>query len=130
VLVEGDDPQEPIADTVRGLLDGHTWLSRKLAARGHYPAIDVLESTSRLMIDVTDEEHRRAARAVRELLAAYRECEDLIAVGAYRRGANATVDLAIDMRAEIESYLRQAIDEPSNGAEAREALVRLVQRAK
>ena len=82
VLVEADDPNEPISDAVRGLLDGHTWLSRKLASRGHYPAIDVLESLSRLMPDVTTPEHLRAAVAVRELMAAYRDHEDLISVGA------------------------------------------------
>jgi flagellum-specific ATP synthase len=126
VLVEGDDPQEPIADAVRGLLDGHVWLARKLAARAHYPAVDVLESTSRLMLHVADGEHCRAAGAMRELLAAHRECEDLISVGAYRRGTNAIVDRAIDSRAEIDAYLRQRIDEPSSVAAARDALVRLV----
>jgi flagellum-specific ATP synthase len=129
VLVEGDDPHEPIADTVRGLLDGHVWLSRKLAARGHYPAIDVLDSTSRLMIDVAGVEHRRAAGALGQLLAAYRECEDLISVGAYRRGSNPAVDRAIDMRAEIDAYLRQRVDESSSVAAARDALAQLVQRA-
>ncbi len=82
VLVEGDDPQEPISDAVRGLLDGHTWLSRKLAGRGHWPAIDVLESISRLMPDITSREHQDAAQSIRELLAAYREHEDLISIGA------------------------------------------------
>ena len=78
VLVEGDDPNEPICDAVRGLLDGHTWLSRKLAARGHYPAIDVLESISRLMNDIVTPEHRSAAQALREVMAAQRDNEDLV----------------------------------------------------
>jgi flagellum-specific ATP synthase len=129
VLVEGDDPNEPVCDTVRGLLDGHTWLSRKLAVRGHYPAIDVLESISRLMIEVTSREHREAAQLVRELMAAYREHEDLISVGAYRRGSNRTVDLAIDMQPEINNFLRQRVDEPSSVEQARDALLQLFQRA-
>ena len=87
VLVEGDDPQEPISDAVRGLLDGHTWLSRKLAARGHYPAIDMLGSLSRLMPDITPRIQQDAASAVRELLGAHRDHEDLISIGAYRRGS-------------------------------------------
>ena len=90
VLVEADDPNEPISDAVRGLLDGHTWLSRKLSSRGHYPAIDVLESISRLMPEVTDDEHRQAIYAIRDLLGAYRDHEDLISIGAYRRGSNKT----------------------------------------
>ena len=98
VLVEADDPNEPVSDAIRGLLDGHTWLSRKLGSRGHYPAIDVLESVSRLMTDVTDDEHRRAIYAVRGLMATYREHEDLISLGAYHRGGNKTVDAAIDMQ--------------------------------
>ena len=85
VLVEGDDPQEPVSDAVRGLLDGHTWLSRKLASRAHWPAIDVLESISRLMPDVTARIHQDAAQTVRELMAAYRDHEDLISIGAYLR---------------------------------------------
>ncbi len=86
VLVEGDDPQETISDAVRGLLDGHTWLSRKLASRAHWPAIDVLESISRLMPDIASPEHLNAAQTIRELMAVYRDHEDLISIGAYRQG--------------------------------------------
>jgi flagellum-specific ATP synthase len=111
VLVEGDDENEPIADAVRGLLDGHVWLSRKLAARGHYPAIDVLASISRLMKDIISPEQRAAAQIVRQLLSAYAEHEDLLSIGAYRRGSNRMVDTAIDMRDAIESLLRQATDQ-------------------
>lgn len=113
VLVEADDPNEPVADAMRGLLDGHVWLSRKLAARNHYPAVDVLESISRLMNDITSSEHREGAGIVRELLAAYREHEDLISIGAYHRGANPNVDLAIAMQEPLKKFLRQAIDEQS-----------------
>jgi len=125
VLVEADDPNEPISDAVRGLLDGHTWLARELASRGHYPAVDVLESLSRLMPEVIDEEHRTAAFVLRELLAAYRSHEDLISVGAYRRGSNKMVDTAIEMLDEISGYLRQPIEQPSTLEEAREGLLRL-----
>ncbi len=128
VLVEGDDPQEPIADAVRGLLDGHTWLSRKLAARAHWPAIDVLESISRLMPDIADRSQLDATQAIRELLSVYRENEDLISVGAYRRGTNPRVDLAIDMRDEIEQFVRQRVDEPSSLAETHQKLLELQQR--
>jgi flagellum-specific ATP synthase len=128
VLVESDDPNEPISDAVRGLLDGHTWLSRKLAARGHYPAIDVLGSISRLMIDITPPQQQEAASAMRELLAAYRDHEDLISIGAYRRGANRAVDLAIDMQDEISGYLRQKISESSSVQSARDALLQLLRK--
>jgi flagellum-specific ATP synthase len=125
VLVEADDPNEPISDAVRGLLDGHTWLSRKLATRGHYPAVDVLESLSRLMPEVTDQEHRRAALALRELLAAHRDHEDLISIGAYRRGGNRTVDAAVEILDDVNRYLRQPIEQPSTIGDAREGLLQL-----
>lgn len=125
VLVEADDPNEPICDAVRGLLDGHTWLSRKLSSRGHYPAIDVLESISRLMPEVTDEAHRQATYALRDLLGAYRDHQDLISIGAYRRGSNKTVDAAIDMQEDINRYLRQPVEQPSGLTDAREQLLAL-----
>jgi len=128
VLVEGDDPQEPISDTVRGLLDGHTWLSRKLASRGHWPAIDVLSSLSRLMTEVASRPHQEAAQVVRELLAAHRDHEDLISIGAYRRGANRSVDLAIELQDELNAFLRQRVDEPANSAAVSEALLQLHRR--
>ncbi len=114
VLVEGDDVNEPISDAVRGLLDGHTILSRRLAGRGHYPAIDMLHSISRLMPDLVTAEHYSAAQTVRELMAVYREHEDLISIGAYRMGSNPAVDTAINMKPDIDRFLRQAISESSD----------------
>jgi len=125
VLVEADDPNEPISDAVRGLLDGHVWLSRSLASKGHYPAIDLLESLSRLMPDVTDDRHLQAAVRLRELLAAYREHEDLISIGAYRPGSNPNVDVAIEMQDLINGYLRQSVNEPATIKNAREGLLQL-----
>jgi flagellum-specific ATP synthase len=128
VLVEGDDPNEPVADAVRGLLDGHTWLSRKLAARGHYPAIDVLESISRLMNDLADREHRAAAQAVRQTLAIYQQHEELISIGAYRKGSNRAVDVAIEVQDEIHKYLRQGVEERCTWEQSRELLLQLHKR--
>ena len=127
VLVEADDPNEPISDAVRGLLDGHIWLSRKLAARGHYPAVDVLESLSRLMPEVTSDEHLQAALIVRQLLAAHRDHEDLLSIGAYRRGSNAAVDVACDMQEQLNGFLRQAVAKRSSVEDASAALVGLRQ---
>lgn len=111
VLVEGDDMNEPIADAVRGILDGHIVLDRKLANRGHYPAVDVLSSISRCMKDVITPEHARAASQFRELLAAYSEVEDLINLNAYVRGSNPLADKAIQMIDEMNAFLRQGIYE-------------------
>lgn len=127
VLVEGDDHNEPIADCVRGLLDGHTWLSRNLAGKGHYPAIDVLESISRLATEISPKPQLEAANQVRELLAAYRDHEDLISIGAYRRGANRLVDASIDFRDPILQFLRQSVGESSTIETARNALLSLKQ---
>jgi FliI/YscN family ATPase len=110
VLVEGDDTNEPIADSVRGILDGHIVLSRDLAARNHYPAIDVLSSISRTMPAVTQPPHRRKAGQVREWMATLRDNDDLISVGAYVRGSNPRVDTAIERRDAISSFLCQPAD--------------------
>ncbi len=111
VLVEGDDMNEPISDAVRGILDGHIVLDRKLAHKGHYPAIDILSSISRCMKDVVTPQHREAAAKFRELMAAYRDAEDLINLGAYARGSNPTIDRAIAMNNEINAFLKQGIFE-------------------
>ncbi len=107
VLVEGDDFNEPIADAVRAILDGHVVLSRELGARGHYPAIDILNSVSRLANHVATPPQREAARKVREALAAYRQSEDLINLGAYVAGANGSLDSAIKLRPQLLNFLRQ-----------------------
>jgi FliI/YscN family ATPase len=111
VLVEADDANEPISDTVRGILDGHIMLSRKLANQAHWPAIDVLASISRSMPDVTTDEHRRNADGLKQLLAAYQETQDLISIGAYQAGSNPQVDVAIRMRDETLKFLRQGMTE-------------------
>lgn len=125
VLVEGDDTNEPIADAVRGTLDGHVVLSRKLAEHGHFPAIDVLASVSRLMNDVTSDEHRRAAIALRQLLAAHRQAEDLISIGAYQNGANALVDAALRLQDPIQRFLQQDRTESSTLPGAQQLLEEL-----
>ncbi|HID24437.1 MAG TPA: EscN/YscN/HrcN family type III secretion system ATPase, partial [Planctomycetaceae bacterium] len=130
VLVEADDPNEPISDTVRGTLDGHIWLSRRLAHQAHWPAIDVLASISRCMNDLVSEEHRDAADTIKRLLAAYREAEDLISVGAYQAGSNPLVDLAIRFRDPINDFLRQAIGERVSFQEAVDRLIRLAREVK
>jgi flagellum-specific ATP synthase len=114
VLVEGDDMNDPIGDSVRSIVDGHIVLSRQLAQKGHFPAIDVLQSTSRVMRQVVSEDQFRQAIGVREMLAVYREAEDLINIGAYKTGANPKIDQAIRLAGPIEQMLRQSVEEPSN----------------
>ncbi len=111
VLVEGSDMEEPVADALRAILDGHIVLTRRLAHMNHYPAVEVLESNSRVMVDVVSKEHYAYAGELRDLLATYREAEDLISIGAYSKGSNPKVDLAIAMKDEIDAFLRQGIDE-------------------
>lgn len=109
ILVDSDDMNEPIADNVRAILDGHIVLSRDLAARNHYPAIDVLESISRLMIDIVPPEHEQASRRLREVLATIRNAQDLINIGAYVKGSNPKIDYAISMIDQVNEFLIQGI---------------------
>jgi len=111
VLVEADDLNDPVGDTVRSILDGHIVLSRDLAGKGHYPPVDILGSVSRVMNEVTDANHRRWAYRFRELLAAYRDTEDLINIGAYVPGSNPEVDLAVQLMPEFNAFLKQDIAE-------------------
>ena len=111
VLVEGDDPADPIGDAVRSIVDGHVVLSRDLASRGQYPAVDVLHSTSRVMTDVVSDQHRRDAQAFIATLATYQEAEDLINIGAYVRGSNPRIDYALDKIEAITAYLKQPIEQ-------------------
>ncbi len=111
VLVEGDDMSEPIADAVRSILDGHIVLSRELAEQNHYPAIDILESISRVMIDITKPKHRECANRLKQILATYKKAEDLINIGAYVMGSNPKIDYAVKMIERVNDYLQQGIDE-------------------
>ncbi|QGG48170.1 flagellar protein export ATPase FliI [Heliorestis convoluta] len=111
VLVDGDDMNEPIADTVRGILDGHVVLSRDLAAQNHYPAIDVLRSVSRVMIELVEPEHRQLAARLRQVLATYNEAKDLLDIGAYQAGANPKIDYALQKIDECNDILKQQIEE-------------------
>jgi flagellum-specific ATP synthase len=111
VLVEGDDMDEPIADAVRSILDGHIVLSRDLAMQNHYPAIDVMKSISRVMVDITTESQQSSAGMIKSVLATHKKAEDLINIGAYVQGSNPKIDQAIDMIDDINTYLCQGIDE-------------------
>ncbi len=126
VLVEGDDMNEPVADAVRGILDGHLVLDRALAHRNHYPAIDVLASVSRLTPAITTVAAREAAGRLRELLALHRSKEDLISIGAYARGSDPRLDEAIDLIAPIEAFLRQGADEAEQPEIAERRLANLL----
>lgn len=123
VLVDGDDMNEPIADTVRGILDGHIVLDRQLANRGHFPAIDVLSSVSRVMKEIVPEQHQRAADQLKRLLTVYKNSEDLIQIGAYQRGSNAQIDQAMDYIEQIWAFTKQDINEKVSFQEAQKALV-------
>jgi len=128
VLVEGDDITEPVSDALRGVLDGHVWLSRDLANRGHYPAVSVLESISRVMPDIAEPRHLEAAAAVRRVLAVWVDIEDLVNVGAYARGTNPEFDLAVEIKPEIDAFLRQAKEERAMMSTTLERLFVLAER--
>ena len=122
VLVEGDDTNEPVSDAVRGILDGHVVLSRKLAERNHWPAVDVLGSVSRVMPSLIDESHRDAAAALRRMLAVYRDGEDLISIGAYQPGGNPALDQAVQRREAALALLQQRPDEFTSAEDTRRLL--------
>ena len=125
VLVEGEDFNEPITDTARSILDGHIMLTRKLANRNHYPAVDVLQSISRCMSMVADRKHRTAAGKFKNIMATYNEAEDLINIGAYKKGSNKNIDRAIEMIDRVNEYLLQEVDEKFDYEDAVEQLERL-----
>ena len=114
VLVEGDDLTDPVADSARSLLDGHIVLSRKMADRGHYPAVDILQSVSRLMTTVTNSEHKKAAQKFREIYATYTDAEDLISIGAFSPGSNKRIDGSVALIDRIQNFLIQPIRERSS----------------
>lgn len=128
VLVEGDDMNEPIADAVRSILDGHLVLSRDLAEKGHYPAIDLLASVSRLMPDVVEPRHMAWARKILGYMSAYRRAETLINIGAYVRGSNPEVDAAIEMMGDVNAFLRQEVEEKAEFGECLRRLEALATR--
>jgi len=126
VLVEGDDMNEPVADTVRGILDGHIVLTRALADKGHYPAIDILPSVSRLMPDLVSPEHLQAVTRIRELTASYRHSEDLISIGAYVRGSNPKVDEALATIDNIDTFLTQHHHHNASWEETQQGLAQFI----
>jgi FliI/YscN family ATPase len=128
VLVDGDDFNEPVADAARSILDGHIVLTRKLAANGHYPAIDILESKSRVKDAVTARQQQMDALKFSRLEAAYREKEDLILVGAYHQGSDPLVDASLTLREPMTNFLRQRPDEPCGYADSQAQLSALAQR--
>jgi flagellum-specific ATP synthase len=125
VLVEGDDMNDPIGDAVRSIVDGHVVLSRSLSQKGHFPAVDVLQSASRVMRAVVSESHFRQAMFVREMMAVYKEAEDLINIGAYKAGSNPKIDQAIQMEKPIELMLKQNVEESSNFEDAENLLMQM-----
>ena len=111
MLVDGDDFNEPITDTARSILDGHIMLSRKIAHKNHYPAIDVLQSISRVMSQIATSEHKKMAGQIKNIMATYNEAEDLINIGAYKRGSNKNIDFAMDKIDKVNEFLIQGVDE-------------------
>jgi len=127
ILVEGDDFNEPVSDAARSILDGHIALSRHLANQNHYPAVDILGSISRVMVDIVDEEHRKMAGDIINIMATYRKAEDLINIGAYVAGSNQDIDYAIKMIPRVNAFLRQGMDEKVSFWQTHEEMKRLFQ---
>jgi flagellum-specific ATP synthase len=125
ILVEGDDFNEPISDAARSILDGHISLSRSLANKNHYPAIDVLQSISRVMIDIVNKEQKNKANELLNIVATYKKAEDLINIGAYVKGSNPEIDYAIRMIEKVNGFLRQNIGEKIDFESARTQLTDL-----
>ena len=126
VLVEGDDMMDPVADSVRSILDGHIVLSRNLAVQGHFPAIDVLQSVSRVMPDLAPPEQLASARSILDMMTTFQNAEDLINLGAYQPGSNVRLDLAIQMRESIQGFLRQDREERVGLADSLQGLQGLI----
>ena len=127
ILVDGDDMNEPVSDAARAILDGHIILDRKLAHQGHFPAVNVLNSASRLFQEVTSNEHQAAASNIRRALANYSEIEDLLQIGAYQKGNLPETDRAIAIHPELNRFLRQAMNSPSDFQSTMNELQRLQQ---
>lgn len=127
VLVEGDDVNDPVADAARSVLDGHIVLTRELAAAGHFPAIDIPSSASRVFLDITPDEQQKLARAARQIIARYRQTEDLIQVGAWQRGAQPHIDMAVDLYRPLQKFLEQPVRQPVPPADAMKEFSRLLQ---
>lgn len=129
VLVEGDDLQDPVADSARAILDGHIVLSRELAMENHYPAIDVLQSISRVMPDIVDAKHKELASRFMETMATYKKVEDMINLGAYKAGSNPKIDQSINMIDRLKSYLRQGMNERRDFGDGLQGLYFLFEKA-
>jgi flagellum-specific ATP synthase len=127
VLVDGDDMNEPIADTVRGILDGHFVLDRALANKGQYPAINILKSVSRVMNNIVPPEHKKSAEILRERLSTYINSEDLINIGAYKKGTSREIDQAVRLYPEIISFLKQGTEEKVTMQDSIQHLLRLME---
>ncbi|MCZ8552927.1 EscN/YscN/HrcN family type III secretion system ATPase, partial [Escherichia albertii] len=126
VLLEGEDESDPLGDEIKSILDGHIYLSRKLAGQGHYPAIDILKSVSRVFGQVTDEKHRKFAARVRKLLTTLEDLQVFIDLGEYRAGQNADNDFAMNVRPELTKWLKQSLDEKMPMHETLKELERIV----
>jgi flagellar biosynthesis/type III secretory pathway ATPase len=125
VLVEGDDMNEPVADAMRSILDGHLVLRRELAARNQYPALDILSSISRLMVDIVDDQQLAAAARFKDILSVFQRNEDMITIGAYQKGTSPEVDQAIAYQPKFVDFLKQPFDQPSTLEMSKEALLKV-----